>query len=98
MNMVDSVELRSYIERIVGDMDKDQLAGMEKAPLGYAVKIKDKIDSLLTQHYKETFTHWLETERIVCRPFYKLPAYIHPTTHTNIYGAVCQWCIWQHER
>lgn len=86
LNMVDSAELRSYIERIVGDMDKDQLAGMEKAPLGYAVKIKDKIDSLLTQHYKETFTHWLETERIVCRPFYKLPAYIHPTTHTNIYG------------
>ena len=86
LNMVDSVELRSYIERIVGDMDKDQLAGMEKAPLGYALKIKDKIDSLLTQHYKETFTHWLETERIVCRPFYKLPAYIHPTTHTNIYG------------
>ena len=86
LNMVDSGELRNYIERIVGDMDKDQLAGMEKAPLGYAVKIKDKIDSLLTQHYKETFTHWLETERIVCRPFYKLPAYIHPTTHTNIYG------------
>ena len=86
LNMVDSAELRSYIERIVGDMDKDQLAGMEKAPLGYAVKIKDKIDSLLTQHYKETFTRWLETERIVCRPFYKLPAYIHPTTHTNIYG------------
>ena len=86
LNMVDSAELRSYIERIVDDMDKDQLAGMEKAPLGYAVKIKDKIDSLLTQHYKETFTHWLETERIVCRPFYKLPAYIHPTTHTNIYG------------
>ena len=86
LNMVDSAELRSYIERIVGDMDKDQLAGMEKAPLGYAVRIKDKIDSLLTQHYKETFTRWLETERIVCRPFYKLPAYIHPTTHTNIYG------------
>ena len=86
LNMVDSAELRGYVERIVGDMDKDQLAGMEKAPLGYAVKIKDKIDSLLTQHYKETFTHWLETERIVCRPFYKLPAYIHPTTHTNIYG------------
>ena len=86
LNMVDSAELRSYIDRIVGDMDKEQLAGMEKAPLGYAVKIKDKIDSLLTQHYKETFTHWLETERIVCRPFYKLPAYIHPTTHTNIYG------------
>ena len=67
-------------------MDKDQLAGMEKAPLGYAAKIKDKIDSLLTQHYQETFKHWLETERIVCKPSYRLPMYIHPTTSTNIYG------------
>lgn len=86
LNMVDAAELRSYIDRIVGDMDKDQLAGMEKAPLGYAAKIKDKIDSLLTQHYQETFKRWLETERIVCKPSYRLPMYIHPTTSTNIYG------------
>ena len=86
LNMVDAAELRSYIDRIVGDMDKDQLAGMEKAPLGYAAKIKDKIDSLLTQHYQETFKRWLETERIVCKPSYRLPTYIHPTTSTNIYG------------
>ena len=86
LDMVDAAELRSYIDRIVGDMDKDQLAGMEKAPLGYAAKIKAKIDSLLTEHYKKTFKHWLETERIVCRPFYRLPMYIHPTTSTNIYG------------
>ena len=86
LNMVDAAELRSYIDRIVGDMDKDQLAGMEKAPLGYAAKIKDKIDSLLTQHYQETFKRWLETERIVCKPSYRLPMYIHPTTHTDIYG------------
>ena len=33
LNMVDAAELKSYIDRIVGDMDKDQLAGMEKAPL-----------------------------------------------------------------
>ena len=86
LNMVDSAELRNYIERIVDDMDKDQLAGMEKAPLGYAAKIKDKIDFLLTQHYKDTFKRWLETERIVCKPSYKLPLNIHPTTHTNVYG------------
>ena len=34
LNMVDSAELRNYIERIVDDMDKDQLAGMEKALWG----------------------------------------------------------------
>ena len=60
LNMVDSMELRSYINRIVDDMDKAQLAAMEKAPLGYAAKIRAKIESLLTQHYKETFAKWLE--------------------------------------
>ena len=86
LNMVDASELKSYIDRIVGDMDKDQLSGMEKAPLGYAAKIKDKIDFLLAQHYKETFIRWLETERVVCKPSYRLPMYIHPTSSTEIYG------------
>ncbi len=86
LNMVDAVELRTYIDRIVGDMDKAQLAAMEKAPLRYAYKIKAKIESLLTQHYRETFEHWLETERIVCMPHFHLPLSIHPTTSTDMFG------------
>ena len=66
LNMVDAAELKAYINRIVDDMDKAQLAAMEKAPLGYAAKIRDKIETLLEAHYRETFDKWLETERIVC--------------------------------
>ena len=47
LNMVDAAELKAYINRIVDDMDKAQLAAMEKAPLGYAAKIRDKIETLL---------------------------------------------------
>lgn len=36
LNGVDAAELKAYIERIVGNMSKDQLAAMEKVPLGYA--------------------------------------------------------------
>lgn len=86
LNMVDAAELRAYVDLIVGSMDKTQLAAMEKAPYGYAAKIKAKIDALLTQHYKDTFAHWLETERVVCRPSYKLPVCIHPTESTNMIG------------
>ena len=67
-------------------MDKAQLAAMEKAPLGYAAKIRDKIETLLEAHYRETFDKWLETERIVCMPSFRLPHAIHPTTHTDIYA------------
>ncbi len=86
MNMVDAAELRSYVNRIVDDMDKAQLAAMEKAPLGYALKIKEQIEALLTQHYKETFEKWLETEQVVCRPFYHLPSMIHSVNSTGMIG------------
>lgn len=86
LNMVGSAELSAYVDRIVDDMDKAQLAAMEKAPLGYADKIRRKIEHLLTQHYKETFAQWLETERIVCRPSYRLPSTIHPVSSTDMFG------------
>ena len=86
LNMVDAAELKAYINRIVDDMDKAQLAAMEKAPLGYAAKIRAKIETLLEAHYRETFEKWLETERIVCKPYFRLPASIHPASNTDIYA------------
>ena len=86
LNGVDAAELKAYIERIVGNMSKDQLAAMEKAPLGYAKKIKDKVQALLEQHCREIFSDWLSTERIVCLPYYRLPDAIHPAAHTDIYA------------
>ena len=86
LNMVDAAELKAYINRIVDDMDKAQLAAMEKAPLGYAAKIRAKIETLLETHYRETFDKWLETERVVCMPSFRLPTSIHPASNTAIYA------------
>ena len=86
LNMVDAAELKAYINRIVDDMDRAQLAAMEKAPLGYAAKIRDKIETLLEAHYRETFDKWLETERIVCMPSFRLSTSIHPASNTAIYA------------
>lgn len=86
LNMMDAAELKAYINRIVDDMDKAQLAAMEKAPLGYAAKIRSKIETLLEAHYRENFERWLETERIVCKPYFRLRPSIHPATYTDIYA------------
>lgn len=86
MDMVDAAELKAYIDLIVGSMTKEQLAAMEKSPMGYGEKIKKKILSLLEQHYRETFDKWLETEQIVCQPHFKLPSAIHPMTSTDMIG------------
>ena len=86
LNMVDGGDLRAYVNLIVDGMDREQLAAMEKAPLGFAAKIRTKIETLLEQHYKETFFTWLDRGRIVCEPYYRLPSVIHPTSSTAIYG------------
>ena len=86
LNMVDGGDLRAYVNLIVDGMDREQLAAMEKAPLGFAAKIRAKIESLLEQHYKETFFTWLDRGKIVCEPHYCLPVAIHPTNSTAIYG------------
>ena len=86
MNGIDAEELKVYLERIVGNMDKNQLSAMEKAIQAYGEKIKNKIEALLKKHCQKTFFDWLETERIACRPSFRLPDHIHPTTHTKIYG------------
>lgn len=83
---VDSKELQAYIDLIVGQMDKDQLAALEKSPLGFAGKIRAKIDALMEEHCREQFDLWLQTERIVCKPSFRLPIYITPVEYIGSIG------------
>ena len=86
MDMVDDGELRSYIDRIVDDMDRETLAALEQAPQGFAYRIKKYIEALLDAHYLKTFQNWIEIERIVTEPFYKLPDTIAPLRSTSTFG------------
>ncbi len=86
MDVIDDHELTAYIDRIVGDMDKDTLAALEKSPQGFAVRIRKYIEGLLEKHYEEQFNEWLEIGSIVCRPSYALPKVIAPMRATSTYG------------
>ena len=86
MNMVDAGELRRYVEIVLGDMEPDQLAALEKAPTAYAVKIREKIESLLDEYCAKQFDLLLETGEIVCREGYQLPAMIHPASSISTIG------------
>lgn len=86
MDGIDSRELQAYIDLIVGQMDKNQLAALEKSPLGFAGKIKAKIEALLDGYCRERFDLWLETEKIICKPSFHLPLYITPTEYTSTIG------------
>ncbi|MDO5297164.1 MAG: DEAD/DEAH box helicase family protein [bacterium] len=85
-NHVADRELIAYIERVVGDMNSEQLAGLEKAPLAYAQKIRAKVEELLEEHYEKQFGLWLETGRIQGQANYALPSAIHPARSTSMYA------------
>lgn len=86
LNTIDAWELRQYIDRIVEDMTEEQLAGLEKSPLAYAQKIRDKVERLLEVHYEQQFDRWLETGQIQCREMYAFPSTIHPAESTSMIG------------
>ena len=86
MDLIDDHELTVYIDHIVDDMDKDTLSALEKSPQGFALRIRRYIEGLLEEHYEKQFNEWLEVGRIVCRPFYSLPAVIAPMKATTTYG------------
>lgn len=86
MDMVDSDELRDYVNLIVDNMTRDQLAAMESATVGFAEKVKRKVQELLDKHYELTFKNWLEQGKITLRSSYRLPEFISPVSSTSTIG------------
>lgn len=78
MDSVCGGDLTAYIDRIVENMNADELAAMEKNIYGYAAKIKEKIDRLLDEYRKDKFKNMLETGKIECLPSFKLKREINP--------------------
>lgn len=72
-------ELTAYIDRVVENMNGDELTALEKNVHGFATKIKDKINKLLDVHRRERFKHLLETGKIECLPSFKLKSEINPS-------------------
>lgn len=81
LEKMDSVccgDLTAYIDRIVENMNADELAAMEKNIYGYAAKIKTKIESLLDEYRKDKFKNMLETGKIECFQSFRLKREINP--------------------
>ena len=71
-------DLTAYINRIVENMNGDELAAMENNIYGYAAKIKTKIERLLDEYRKDKFKNMLETGKIECLPSFRLKREINP--------------------
>jgi type III restriction enzyme len=71
-------EIRSYVERVVGNLTNDDMTALQTSYQFYASRIERKIKDLLSAHREERFFGMLETRDILCRPLFALPKIITP--------------------
>lgn len=86
IDAVDSRELARYVDLIVDQMDNDTLSALEKAPQGFAARIKTYIEKLMEKHRQRQFEEWLEVGKIICQPMYKFKKKIAPLHSTDTFG------------
>lgn len=78
IDFVSGSELTNYIDRVIENMNGDELVALEKNVHGFATRIKEKINQLLNEHIRARFNHLLETGKIECIPSFKLKTEINP--------------------
>lgn len=69
--------VKSYVKRIIGDMDEGELATISRQYPFYAARIQQKIISLMSDYRKKNFTTWLDTGEIICQNSYTPPQMIN---------------------
>lgn len=86
IDAVDSRELTQYVDLIVDQMAPDALSALEKAPQGFAIRIKTYIEKLMEEHRQRQFQEWLEVGKITCQPMYEFKKRIAPLHSTSTFG------------
>jgi type III restriction enzyme len=78
-NMIPSSEISYYVERIISNLNIDDLTVSSSSYQFYANRIQKKIETLLAEYRESHFYDLLESGKIFCRPMFILPTIITPT-------------------
>jgi len=73
---VETAELKRYVDRVIGELSREQLEQMERSPQRFALLITDNVRNLIKAHCRDEFFRRVDTLEIVCRPSYRLPKQI----------------------
>lgn len=82
-NCVNDKELKEYVDRVIDTMTEDQLSDFEQSQYPYVLKVQEKVKTLIDKHSANNFYKWLEQDKIICQPRYKLHPTISPVTFTE---------------
>ncbi len=65
-------EVKKYLKKIVEDLDADEAKEIAGNPYFYTIKIKEKIWKLADGAAEHQFNAWLDTDKIIIKPSYRL--------------------------
>lgn len=78
IDTIDDQELRKYIDRVVANMNREQIEILESMVYRYGDKIKNKIISLQEKYMRSRFNTLLEQGKIICKENYGFKSEISP--------------------
>jgi type III restriction enzyme len=78
---IDDNDEKRYLTRIVEAMDEEQIRDCLERDVGYARKIRQKIDSLADTHAYKQFSDLLDVDKIFTRPNFSFPEFIAPSAN-----------------
>ncbi|MGE0086065.1 MAG: DEAD/DEAH box helicase [Desulfococcaceae bacterium] len=82
MDMLSAKEIRQYITRVIDSLNPEQLSDLKHNYHKYAGAVKHKISTLILDYSEKQFYKMLDTDEILCRQSYRLPAQIAPKNTT----------------
>jgi len=78
MDPIPDSEITKYIKRILECFNDNQFNDFRNKENSYTAKIKQKIETLASQHAATKFSEFLITDKIFIKPAYHLPKSIQP--------------------
>jgi type III restriction enzyme len=72
-------DMRTYIRRVIEDMDNAERTEIKSNPVTYAMKIKKHIEKLAEKRTEDVFSKWIDTDKVFLKYEYILPKHITPT-------------------
>lgn len=76
-------DLRTYIRRVIEDMDVAMRSEIKSNPYTYAQKIKKHIGRLAQERSEEVFSKWIDSDKIFMKSSYNLPGHITPSSNID---------------
>ncbi len=72
-------DMRTFIRRVIENMDSGEITEIKSNPVTYAMKIKKHIERLAEKRTEDVFSKWIDTDKVFLKYEYLLPKHITPT-------------------